>query len=126
MLLPQLGKGSHRKRERAAKRARHLEGLHNTNTAATYLDVENEENNAPVSSSCNFPAYLMKPAPTSLGIEELRKHAMISDIEKNRTMMQMANKYLTLVPMLHSILKKMDPTVQDRDRTDHSYETHDS
>ena len=108
---------------RQAKKACHAEVLQNTNTATTYLDLEDDDNNAPVSSSCNVPSYLTKAAPTTLGIDELRKHGIISDIEKNRALTRMANKVMTLIPMIHSILKKMDPTVPDRDGTDHAYET---
>ena len=72
---------------RAAKRARHNEEITSamsSNTAVTYLDLATDE---PVSKKGNtFPAYLLKAAPTTLGIEELRKHGIISDIEKKQSL----------------------------------------
>ena len=55
---------------RAAKRARNTEEVTQTNTAVTYLDVENHE---PVSGNSSVPAYLTKPALTTLLIDDLRK-----------------------------------------------------
>ena len=81
---------------RIAKKARHDEKVKTTNTAVLYLDLENEEN-APVSSS-GIPAYLLKPAPTTLGLDELCKHGIIADIEKNRALTRAAEKFMTLVP----------------------------
>ena len=42
------------------------------------LDFEDPE------SKLNIPAYLYRAAPTKLKIEELRKHAIIANIEKSR------------------------------------------
>ena len=67
---------------RAAKRQKLEEELSSgTNTAATYLDVETDE---PVSVNAKgIPVYLLRAPPTVLQTEDLRKHVMISDIEKN-------------------------------------------
>ena len=84
---------------RAAKRAKHVENVTQTNMAVTHLDLEKE----PVSSgaNCEIPSYLTTPAPTTLMIEDLQKHVMVSDIEKNRALTRMANKVILLVPTLH-------------------------
>ena len=108
---------------RTAKRARHNEDMRkalNSNTAVTYLDLATEE---PVSKKGNtFPAYLLKPAPTTLGVEELRKHGIISDIEKNRALTRMANAITKFAPHLHHFLRKIDPTLAAQsDATDHAY-----
>ena len=109
---------------RNAKRACHNEKVTSTNTALVYLDLENEEN-TPVSKS-EIPGYLLKPAPSTIGVDKLRKHAIISDIEKNRAVTRMAEKIITLVPALQSFLRSIDPTEQNRDATDHSYQTSDA
>ena len=108
---------------RAAKRAHHHEEINSaisTNTAVTYLDLATEE---PVSKKGNtYRAYLLKAAPTTLGIEELRKHGIISDIEKNRALTRMANAITKLAPHLQHFLRKLDPTLNDQqDDTDHGY-----
>ena len=106
---------------RAAKRARHVDNVMQTNTAVTYLDLEQQ----PVSSSSgqnpHVPSYLTTPPPTTPMIEDLRKHVMISDIEKNRALTRMANKVMVLVPTLHKVLKQLDCTVPDN-RGDHAYQ----
>ena len=53
---------------RAAKRAHHNEEVLNTNMAAQYVNMEYEEEYTPVSNG--IPSYLVKAAPTTLGIEE--------------------------------------------------------
>ena len=88
-----------------------------------YLDLDSEEN-TPVSIS-GIPAYLTKPAPTTLGIEELCKHAIISDIEKNRALTKAAEKFITLVPIMKSHFRSQDPTVKNNN-VDHSYQTDDA
>ena len=107
---------------RAAKRARIEESAMNSNTAATYLDVEVEE---PVSAkNRGIPAYLLKPAPTVLLTEDLRKHVMISDIEKNRALTRLANKLCGIIPSVHSVLRRLDPT-ETNNTSDHLYQTQD-
>ena len=111
-----------RPKGRAAKRQRHLDQL-DTNTAQKYVDMDGDED-CPVSKSCNFPAYLFKAAPSALGIEELRKHGLISKIEKNRAMTRLANKITVLLPTIHSVLKQLDKTDRGTDQhTDHAYQT---
>ena len=107
---------------RAAKCARINEEVTQTNTAVTYLDLEKE----PVSSSSNsnVPAYLTQAAPTTLMIDELRKHVMIADIEKNRALTRLANKVMVLVPTLHKVLKQLDRSVEDTN-DDHTYQAKD-
>ena len=96
-----------------------MENVTQTNTAVTYLDLEKE----PVSSgaNCEIPSYLTTPAPTTLMIEDLRKHVMVSDIEKNRALTRMANKVILLVPTLHKVLRQLDCSVDDN-TSDHSYQ----
>ena len=108
---------------RSAKKARHhdqIESAVNSNTAVTYLDLATDE---PVSKKGKcYPAYLLNPAPSTLGIDELHKHGIISDIEKNRALTRLANAFIKIAPHLHNFLKKLDPTLADnRDDTDHDY-----
>ena len=108
-----------------AKRMRHNEQITsalNSNTAVTYLDLATDE---PVSKKgSTFPAYLLKPAPTTLGLDELRKHGIISDIEKNRALTRMANAITKVAPHLNNFLRKLDPTLADQlQDTDHAYHT---
>ena len=75
-----------------------------TNTAATYLDVEKDE---PVSVNAKgIPVYLLRPPPTILQTEDLRKH-VISDIEKNQALTRMANKITSMMPRPHSVLTQL-------------------
>ena len=110
---------------RVAKKAHHDKNVLTTNTAVLYLDLDAEEECTPVSKS-DVPAYLTKPAPTTLGLDELHKHAMISDIEKNRAVRRMAEKFITLVPALQNILRSKDPTESKANSNDHSYQTGDA
>ena len=88
------------------------------------MDMEMDEEDCPVSKKCNFPAYLFKAAPTGLSIEELRKHGLITKIEKNRALARLANKVTVMLPTIHNILKQLDKSdrgvQQDKD---HSYQT---
>ena len=105
----------------AAKRARHVENVLQTNTAVTYLDLEKESVGSSSGVKPDVPPYLTAPTPTTLMIEELRKHVMISDIEKNRALTCMANKVMVLVPSIHKILKQLDRSAEDN-RADHAYQ----
>ena len=113
---------------RTAKRARHTEEITtalNTNSATTYLNLATEELVSKQGSS--FPAYLLKPAPTTLGIEELRKHGIISDIEKNHALTRMANAFIKIAPHLQNFLKKIDPTLDSStSANDHAYHAADA
>ena len=106
---------------RAAKRQKLEEQLNSgTNTATMYLDVETDQ---PVSlNTKEIPAYLLKPAPIVLQTEDLRKHVMISDIEKNRALTHMANKISNIMPTLQSVLCRFNPTQTDNS-ADHLYQS---
>ena len=113
-----------REKGRKAKRKRAIEEA-STNTAPTYLNLGDQE---PVSNhSSGLPAYLFNPPPSDLGIDDLRKHGVISDIEKNRAITRVCNKILVLIKPLHNILKSMDPTEKNAaPATDHASQADDA
>ena len=86
-----------------------------------------EDTDEPVSKACKsgFPAYLFHPPPSALGLEDLRKHGIISDIEKNRALTKFINKATCLIPALHTILKQMDKSNQNNLTNDHTYQVPD-
>ena len=106
---------------RAAKRQRQLQEL-DTNTAEKYVNMEDDED-CPVSKTCNFPAYLFKAPPTAMGVEDLRKHTLITKIEKNRAVTRLCNKVMLLLPTLHNVLKQMDKSDSTPKPNDHAYQT---
>ena len=54
---------------------------HSTNTAPDYSDQKDD-----TVSGVYYPAYLFQEAPSQLKIDELRRHAIISEIKKNDAM----------------------------------------
>ena len=72
----------------------------------------------------NFPSYLFNPPTTTLGLEELRKHGIISDIEKKRAVTRFLNKATVLVPLFHNVLCQMDKSQTGQTNTDHDYQVH--
>ena len=103
----------------AAKKRKRLEKL-DSNTAQKYVDME--EDNEPVSSTCNFPTYLLKPPPTTLGVKDLRKHGLITKIEKNQALARLANKLSAAMPMILNILKQHDNSERRNQNADHAYQ----
>ena len=110
---------------RAAKRARVAEEVTQTNTAVTYLELDKESVSSTASNNnSEVPSYLIKAAPTTLSIDELRKHVMIADIEKSRALTRMANKVVVFFPTSHKILKQLDHT-PEFNNADHAYQAQD-
>ena len=105
----------------AAKKQHHLETL-DSNTAQKYVDMVENEPVSKAAKTSNFPSYLFNPPPTTLGLEELRKHGIISDIEKNRAVTRFFNKATVLVPLFHNVLWQMDKSQTGQTNTDHDYQ----
>ena len=80
------------------------------------LDLEDPD------SKFNIPAYLYRAAPTKLKIEELRKHAIIADIEKSREMAIFFRRCTGVLGPLKDLLSQ--PKLKVPVENEHGYAFH--